>query len=116
MRFLLWNSRPPGAPNDFASDRFDRRRCRGLQRRLSRSLVERRRNYLSLGFLAANFHVYRRPDRRQRRWHVGERDILAERWRRRAAGHHADGFAGFIAAAVAVARDPTLDHFQTDQR
>src|SRR5229473_3255991 len=84
MRLLLWDSRLAGAPTAFASDRFGRRRCHGLRRRLSRSFVKWSRNYLSLGFLAANFH--------------------------------ADGLAGFIAAAVAVARDTPLDHLQADKR
>src|SRR5258708_26858907 len=104
MRLLLWDSQLAGAPTAFASDRFGRRRCHGLRRRLSRSFVKWSRNYLSLGFLAANFHVDGRPDRRHSGRHVGERDIFTERWRWRAAGHHADGLAGFIAAAVAVAR------------
>src|SRR5258708_33880068 len=105
MRLLLWDSRLAGAPTAFASDRFGRRRCHGLRRRLSRSFVKWSRNYLSLGFLLANFHVDGRPDRRHCGWDVGKRDALAKRRGSRASGHPADGPASFIATPVAAARD-----------
>src|SRR6266404_8964446 len=116
MRLLLWDSRLAGAPTAFASDRFGRRRCHGLRRRLSRSFVKWSWNHLSLGSLAANFHIDGRPDCRHCGWDVGKRDVFAKRRGWRAAGYHADALAGFIATAVAVARNTALDHLQADER
>src|SRR5258708_12752797 len=102
MRLLLWDSRLAGAPTAVASDRFGRRRCHGLRRRLSRSFVKWSRNYLSLGFLVANFHVDGRPDRRHCGWDVGKRDVFAKRRGSRAAGYHPPGPPYFIAPPLTL--------------
>src|SRR5258708_32431911 len=116
MRLLLWDSRLAGAPTAFASDRFGRRRCHGLRRRLSRSFVKWSRNYLSLGFLVANFHVDGRRNGGDCGWDVGKRIFLAKRGGSGAPGYPADGLAYFIATAVAVTRDTPLHHLQPDER
>src|SRR5262249_22129630 len=70
---------------------------------------------LRLVLLSANLDVEGGADRGKGRRHVGQGDVLAERWGWGTARYHTDLLAGFVAAAVLVASYAAIDHLQADE-
>src|SRR6516225_460984 len=71
-----------------------------------RTLVERRWDYLGSDTLAPDLDLHARADLRARRRHVGQRNVLLQKRRGRAAGHVANLLACVVEHFVFVAGDP----------
>src|ERR1039458_4221425 len=80
------------------------------------TLVKRRRNYLALYRLVADFHRHFAADGGVLHGHVGQRDVLLQEWRVRTAGDVADLLTIQIEHLVAVARYASLHRLQPHQR
>src|SRR5215831_4470363 len=77
-------------------------------------LVERSWNYFRSYALPANLHLHGRAHSPKCGRNISQRDILFQKWRRRAAGDGADFFPGVTEHLVTVARNAALHHFKAD--